>query len=97
MTSWSPVGGGRLLKALGGETGPLSAAAGLIATLAKEKNTTPDAIALAWILRHPAGIQPILGTTRADRVRAAAPADTVSLSREEWYSLLAAARGQKVP
>lgn len=97
VQAWSPIGGGKLLKASPTDTGPLAAAAKLVATLAAEKNTTPEAILLAWILRHPAGIQPIIGTTRPDRVRASAPADAVTLSREEWYALLAAARGQKMP
>lgn len=97
VQAWGPVGGGRLLRALGHEAGPLTVCADLLAALASAKNTTPDAIALAWILRHPAGIQPILGTTRPERVRDAAPADAITLSREEWYALLAAARGQKVP
>jgi predicted oxidoreductase len=90
IQAWSPVGGGKLLK-------PDTAAAKLIIELAATKHTSPEAIILAWILRHPAGIQPIIGTTKADRVRVSAQADDVTLSREEWYSLLAAARGQKVP
>ncbi len=97
VQAWAPVGGGRLLRALNAETGPLTACADLLSRLAAQKQTTPDAVALAWILRHPAGIQPILGTTRAERVHAAAPADQITLTREEWYALLAAARGQKVP
>lgn len=97
VQAWSPVGKGKLFAAGPDDSGPLSAAATLVAKLAREKDTTPDAIALAWILRHPAGIQPVLGTTRPERVRAAAPADGAMLSREEWYALLAAARGQKAP
>lgn len=87
---WSPVGGGKLLKSE-------HPAAKFVAELASAKGVSAEAILLAWILRHPAGMQPIVGTTRADRVRASAQADSVTLSREEWYSLLAAARGQKVP
>lgn len=87
---WSPVGGGKLFN-------PDHPAAPLIAELAAAKNVSAEAILLAWILRHPAGMQPIIGTTKADRVRASAQADAVTLSREEWYALLAAARGQKVP
>lgn len=90
VQAWSPVGGGKLLK-------PDHPAAPLIAKLAAEKSTTPEGILLAWILRHPAGIQPIIGTTQADRVRASAAADSVTLAREEWYALLAAARGKNVP
>lgn len=90
IQAWSPVGGGKLLK-------PEHPAAKLIAELAAAKSVSPEAILLAWILRHPAGIQPIIGTTQAGRVRASALADDITLSREEWYALLAAARGQKVP
>ena len=90
VQAWSPVGGGKLLK-------PDTASSKLVAELAAAKHTTPEAILLAWILRHPAGIQPIIGTTQAGRVRDSAPADDITLTREEWYSLLAAARGQKVP
>ena len=94
IQAWSPVGGGKLLNPAQPSTSTLPA---LVNTLAAAKKTTPEGILLAWILRHPAGIQPIVGTTKADRVRASAQADDVTLSREEWYSLLAAARGQKVP
>ncbi len=99
---WSPVGGGRLLRAAaapapGAASDPLAAAATLVAELAAAKGTTAEAILLAWILRHPAGMQPVIGTTRAERVRASAPADDIELSREEWYALLAAARGKNVP
>jgi len=96
VQAWSPVGGGKLL-APDAAAGPLKAAAELLAALAKAKNTTPEAVALAWILRHPAGMQPIIGTTKADRVRASAPADELELTREEWYLLLETARGQRVP
>ena len=50
-------------------------------------------IVLTWLLRHPAGIQPIVGTTKPERVAASCLADNVELSREEWYQLFSAARG----
>lgn len=56
-----------------------------------------EAVLLAWIPFHPAGMRPIIGTTRAERVRASAFADDVTLSREHWYALLNAARGKSVP
>lgn len=95
IQAWSPVGGGKLLRSTAAD--PLHPAASLVAELAAAKHTTAEAILLAWILRHPAGIQPIIGTTKADRVRASTRADDITLTREEWYSLLAAARGNKVP
>lgn len=90
VQAWSPLGGGKLFE-------PGHPVASLAAGLAKEKKVSPEAILLAWILRHPAGIQPIIGTTRVERVKAAAEADTITLSRQEWYALLAAARGTRVP
>ena len=90
VQAWSPVGGGKLLN-------PDHPAAAFIAGLAADKKVSPEAVLLAWIRRHPAGIQPVIGTTKAGRVRASAQADGVTFSREEWYALLAAARGQKVP
>ena len=52
---------------------------------------------LAWLLRHPAGIQPIIGTTKPERVKASCLADDVELTREEWYALFIAARGEPLP
>jgi predicted oxidoreductase len=54
------------------------------------------AIATAWITRHPANMQVVLGTTNPDRVRAAAQGSDVPLTRAEWYELFRAA-GYKVP
>lgn len=54
-------------------------------------------VALAWLLRHPAGVVPIVGSTHPKRIVSAAEADGIQLSREEWYRLLSAARGQALP
>lgn len=64
--------------------------------LADEKDTTKIAVALAWILRHPAGIQPLLGSMNADRIRAAKDASDIELTRREWYDLYLAA-GNRLP
>lgn len=55
--------------------------------LAEEKGVSPSAIAVAWILRHPAGIQPLIGTTNAQRLRDISTAADVTLSRMEWYEM----------
>ena len=57
---------------------------------------TPTGVAVAWITRHPARIQVVLGTTRPDRVREGVAGAGVTLSREEWYRLFRAA-GYSVP
>ena len=59
--------------------------------MAEEKGVPTTAIAIAWLLRHPAKMQPIVGTTNAQRVRDISLASTVKLSRQEWYALYLAA------
>jgi len=62
-----------------------------INTLAEEKGVTNSAIAIAWLLRHPAKMQPIVGTTNPGRLRDIAKASGVELTRQEWYRLYLAA------
>ncbi|MGO7836713.1 aldo/keto reductase [Rhizobium johnstonii] len=59
--------------------------------LAKAYGATPTGIAVAWITRHPAKIQVVLGTTKPERVVEAAAGSDVTLTREEWYRLFKAA------
>lgn len=68
-----------------------------VAELAIVKKTSPEAIALAWIMRHPANIQPVVGTTNPERLRQACLADELELDREEWYSLFISGRGAGMP
>jgi predicted oxidoreductase len=68
-----------------------------IDAVAKAHGTSRAAVALAWLLKHPAGIQPIVGSVRPERIREAAKADALELSREDWYRLLLAARGEPLP
>lgn len=64
--------------------------------MAEEKNVTPTAIALAWILRHPAKIQAVIGTTKPARIKESAKATDFTLTKKEWYELYLAA-GNKLP
>jgi predicted oxidoreductase len=59
--------------------------------LAKAHSVTPIGIAVAWIVRHPANIQVVLGTTNPGRVKESAAGADVRLTREEWYRLFRAA------
>lgn len=95
--AWSPLGGGLLAD---GATEILpsqkaytpTTAVAELDLLAAAHGATRTAVALAWLLRHPAGIVPIIGSTQPARIAAAAKAVEVRLSREEWYRLLGAAR-----
>ncbi|TPW78252.1 aldo/keto reductase family oxidoreductase [Schumannella sp. 10F1B-5-1] len=59
--------------------------------IAAAHGITPTGVAVAWISRHPAGIQTVLGTTNPQRVIDSAAGGGVELSREEWYRLFTAA------
>lgn len=55
--------------------------------MAEEKDVSPSVIAIAWLLRHPAHIQPLIGTTNSERLKDICRASEVTLSRAEWYEL----------
>jgi predicted oxidoreductase len=67
-----------------------------IDALAEDKGVTNSAIAIAWLLRHPAKMQPIVGTTNPGRVRDIAQASAVEMTRKDWYDLYLAA-GNALP
>ncbi|MFB6465532.1 aldo/keto reductase family oxidoreductase [Cytobacillus sp. Hz8] len=71
--------------------------ASLVRKLAEEKQTSTEAIVLAWLMKHPANIQPIIGTTNLDRIQACTDAVNVTLSRDEWYTLYVSSRGVSLP
>jgi predicted oxidoreductase len=64
--------------------------------LAEKYGVTPTGISVAWITRHPANIQVVLGTTKPERVQESAAGSDIPLTREEWYGLFKAA-GHVVP
>ena len=68
-----------------------------VEAVAKARGVSRLAIALAWLLKHPARIQPVVGSTQPERIREAVKAADLELTREEWYSLLIAARGEPLP
>lgn len=62
--------------------------------MAGKYKVSPSAIAAAWILRHPAHMQVVLGTTKVDRLRDIATSADIVLSRQDWYKLYIAAGNQ---
>ena len=64
--------------------------------IAAAKGVTNTAIAIAWILRHPAHMQPIVGTTNPGRLKDICKASDITLTRQEWYEIYLAA-GNKLP
>jgi len=97
VQAWSPVASGRLFNPAPDAPENEKAVAAKLVELAEQYDTNPGAIALAWLLRHPAGIMPIIGTMSPARIPANLEADNIRLTRKEWYALFEAANGQSVP
>jgi predicted oxidoreductase len=89
--SWSPLAGGALGE---GAEGELIA---LTDQIAEAHGVTRTDIALAWLLKHPSGIIPIIGTTKPERIIQSTKAAKIELSREDWYRLFTAAVGEPMP
>jgi predicted oxidoreductase len=88
--AWSPLAGGLLLA---------EGSAGLRAQLDRigaEHGTDWSAVAVAWLLRHPARILPVLGTNSLDRIARISDAMKINLDRQTWYELYTHALGHEV-
>ncbi len=97
IQAWSPVAHGAFAKAAAGQGDERARAVVAVAqVMAQERGVSLEAILIAWILRHPARIQPVVGSTKPERIAEACRADGVELSREEWYRLFVAGRGAKM-
>ena len=97
LQAWAPLAGGQLTGHSTENAAPrVVKTAELVAQLAGEKNVSGEAILIAWVLRHPAKVQAIIGTTQPSRIAAACQGDGVTLTREEWYRLFIAGRGEDV-
>jgi predicted oxidoreductase len=95
VLAWSPLAGGRL-----GDPGDDERAQRVCAELdrqAQRCDISRAAATYAWIMAHPAGIIPIVGSQQASRIRAAAAAHKVAWTRADWYRVLVAARGVALP
>ena len=68
-----------------------------LAKQAQKYNCSPWQLILAWLLKHPANICPIIGSTTAERIHAATTALELNYSHEDWYRLLEARNGQELP
>ena len=94
--AWSPLGGGRY----GGGKGKDEKDRNLIEvldTVAKRCGVSRGVLTLAWLMKHPSGIIPIVGSADPERIREYSKADSVDVSREDWYRILVAARGEDMP
>jgi predicted oxidoreductase len=95
VMAWSPLAGGRL----GGPSDDPRVAAVVAALdeIATRQGVTRTAVAYAWIMAHPSGVIPIVGSQQPDRIAQSVEALKVTLSRAEWYAILTASRGERLP
>lgn len=89
--AWSPLGGGRLFSDEG------AAVHAVLSRIGTEQGVDATAVAVAWLLAHPVGMLPVMGTNSLSRIRAISDACKVSLDRETWFEIYTAALGQEVP
>ena len=92
--AWSPLGGGRIA---GGDSARDKAVIAELDRVAAAKDISRSVAAYSWLLAHPAGIIPIIGSQQAERIAEGASALTVQWDRTDWYAVLVAARGEQLP
>jgi len=100
LQAWGPLAQGRFSgRALADQPANIQQTAALVGQMATTKETTPEAIVLGWLMRHPALIQPVIGTMNAERIVACRDAErqAQAMTREEWYTLYVSARGKNMP
>lgn len=98
LQAWSPLDRGEYLKKTSQKRDQITKnTRKLIKELAHKYEVEPIAIPLAWILRIPGNIQPIIGTTNPKRIKSATQAKELLLSREDWYDLWVTSKGVQLP
>jgi len=83
IMAWSPLGGGKLMK----DKGILGKA---LKKIAVNQNVDIAAVAVAWLLAHPARICPVMGTNNLNRIAKISDAMNVKMDRESWFELYTA-------
>jgi len=89
--SWSPLGG--VFKKQNEQTQRVKK---VLNSLTHKYQTTEDVLLLAWILKHPVKVSPVIGTTNRDRIKNSSRALELDMELEDWFILLEASRGHEV-
>jgi predicted oxidoreductase len=98
VQAWSPLARGLAAgKTVDGAEERVIKTVEVVDAIARERNVSREAVLIAWLLRHPAKMQPIIGTMNPERIKACCQADAIELSSEEWWRLFTAGRGAELP
>lgn len=90
--AWSPLG--TIFKENNAQTSRIKKS---LKTLSRKYNVSENAILLSWLLKHPANVSPVIGTTNKERIKNANTALDITLELEDWFTLLTESQGHKVP
>ena len=90
--SWNPLG--NIFKENNAQNQRLKS---LLSSLESKYNVSIDVLLLAWIMQHPSGILPVIGTTNLDRIKNATNAISLKLELEDWFAIWSESCGFKVP
>lgn len=93
-TAWSPLGGGTIFQE--SDDPKITRIQSIGKAMAEKHGVQLDQLLMAWLLMHPAGIIPVLGTSKLERVKDAMQSLKLKLSREEWYVLWKASTGEEI-
>lgn len=99
VIAWSPLAQGRLATSQGAlsDSPRTDRVIAALEAIARRDGTSRTAVAYAWIMAHPARPVPLIGSQNPARIREARNAYAVHLTREDWYRILVAARGARMP
>ena len=89
---WSPLGGGSIFNEKGNDL-----IKNKLQVLADKYQVGADVLSLAWLLKHPAQLIPVIGTNQVERIHAAVESTSLALELQDWFSLYEAALGNEVP
>ena len=89
--AWSPLAGGALFSA------DNSGLHETLSMIAKRHDSDVTSLVVAWLMAHPAGIMPVMGTNSLERIGRFGAAAELTIDRETWYEIYTAALGREVP
>jgi predicted oxidoreductase len=84
--AWSPLGGGKLMESQSS-----------VFAKASQYKATETQMALAWLLKHPSGMFPVIGTTKSERIVESAQAIHINLDKQDWFEMLKIVQGKEMP
>lgn len=98
LQSWGSLSQGLFTgRDVSNESTSVQQTTAIVKALSGLYGVSKEAIVLAWLMKHPSNVMPVIGTTNLARIQACCEAQSVSLTREDWYKLFVTARGESLP